>query len=182
MTKLHLVDPDLHALAEAFPADPITRENLGELREVGKAMTVPGDPDAHDVSRSEMFIAGLDGAPEIRLLIYRPNKAEPQAPSILHIHGGGYVVGSADGSDIANIMLASDLGAVIVSVDYRLTPEHPYPAPLDDCYAALAWMHDNARKLGIDAKRIAISGESAGGGLAAGLALRARSALSLPHD
>jgi acetyl esterase/lipase len=85
-------------------------------------------------------------------------------------------MGSVEGSDISNLQLCAKLGIVILSVDYRLAPEHPIPAPLDDCYAGLAWLHGNAESLRIDANRIGIGGESAGGGLAAALAIRARDA------
>lgn len=85
-------------------------------------------------------------------------------------------MGSVEGSDISNLQLCSKLGIVILSVDYRLAPEHPIPAPLDDCYAGLAWLHQNAGSLGVEPDRIGIGGESAGGGLAAALAIRARDA------
>ena len=83
-------------------------------------------------------------------------------------------MGSPEMSDPLNVFIAAQLGITILSVDYRLAPEHPLPAPLDDCYAALAWLHGNAQTLGVDPGRIAIGGESAGGGLAAALALHAR--------
>ena len=106
-------------------------------------------------------------------LLYRP--VEAQAGSgYLHIHGGGYVAGSVEGSDAMNTRIAAQLGVVVLTVGYRLAPEHPVPAPLDDCYAALGWLHEQADALGIDRQRIAIGGESAGGGLAAALAIHAR--------
>lgn len=90
-------------------------------------------------------------------------------PAVLHIHGGGLIIGSARSGDRANRRLADTLGAVVASVDYRLPPEHPYPAPLDDCEAALAWLAAHPR---VDVTRIAVTGESAGGGLAAALTAR----------
>ncbi len=92
----------------------------------------------------------------------------------VHIHGGGYVGGQVAMSDPMNTLIASKLGAVVLSVDYRLAPEYPVPAPLDDCYVGLAYMHKEASSLGVDPDRIAIGGESAGGGLAAALAIYAR--------
>jgi len=95
-------------------------------------------------------------------------------PAILHIHGGGYVLGTADMTNAANAATALNLGCVIASVDYRLAPETPFPGPLEDCYAALRWLHAAAQDLVIDATRVAVAGESAGAGIAAGLALFAR--------
>jgi len=97
------------------------------------------------------------------------------APAAIYdVHGGGFILGSAKDGHADNLRLARELGVVVVSVDYRLAPEHPYPAPLEDCYAGLAWTAKNADGLGVDADRIAIHGISAGGGLCAGLALLAR--------
>jgi acetyl esterase/lipase len=97
------------------------------------------------------------------------------APAAIYdVHGGGFLLGSIDMFDAHNLRLARELGVVVVTVDYRLAPEHPYPAPLEDCYAGLVWTAKNADALGIDPSRIAIHGESAGGGLCAGLALLAR--------
>ena len=95
-------------------------------------------------------------------------------PAILYIHGGGFFVGSIDTEHTGSASLARELGVVVVSVEYRLAPEHPFPAGIEDCYAALVWLHDHADELGVDTARIAVNGGSAGGGLAAGLALLAR--------
>jgi triacylglycerol lipase len=108
------------------------------------------------------------------LIVYRPAGAEGALPCILHIHGGGYVLGSAASSEAAHRPLAADLGCCIVTVDYRLAPETPHPGPVEDCYAALAWVFAHAESLKIDPARVGVMGESAGGGLAAGLALLAR--------
>jgi acetyl esterase/lipase len=106
-------------------------------------------------------------------LLYSP-KNNKSAAAYLHIHGGGYVGGRKEYSDPMNTLIAAKLGVTVLAVGYRLAPEHPVPAPLDDCYSALAWLHDRAAHLGIDSRRIAIGGESAGGGLAAALAIHAR--------
>jgi acetyl esterase len=90
------------------------------------------------------------------------------------VHGGGFIGGDVAVDHAQNLWLARELGVVIVSVDYRLAPEHPFPAPLEDCYAGLVWTAKNADTLGVDPDRIAIHGVSAGGGLCAGLALLAR--------
>jgi acetyl esterase/lipase len=95
-------------------------------------------------------------------------------PALLWIHGGGYVLGNVEQDDLFAQRIALAVECVVVSVDYRLAPEHPFPAPLEDCYAALSWLAGHADELGVDPARIAIGGASAGGGLAAGLALLAR--------
>lgn len=86
-------------------------------------------------------------------------------PALLWIHGGGYVIGSADGEDAGVKSMVSAVGCAAVSVDYHLAPETPHPGPVEDCYAALKWMYTHASELGVDATRIAIGGASAGGGL-----------------
>jgi acetyl esterase/lipase len=103
--------------------------------------------------------------------IYRPGAAPPR-PALLWIHGGGYLFGTARQDDRRCFRYASQLGLVVVSVDYRLAPEHPFPAALDDCLAAWRWLHASATELGVDPARTAVAGESAGGGLAATLAQR----------
>ena len=90
------------------------------------------------------------------------------------IHGGGFVIGSVEAEHAGAALMAIDTGAVVVSVDYRLAPEHPYPAGLHDCYAALSYLHAEADALGVDPDRVALTGASAGGGLAAATALLAR--------
>ena len=95
-------------------------------------------------------------------------------PGIVFIHGGGFIIGSVEAEHIGAVLVAADAGAVVVSVDYRLAPEHPYPAALHDCYAALSWLHAEAGALGVDRDRVAVMGASAGGGLSAAVALLAR--------
>ncbi len=107
----------------------------------------------------------------VALRIYTPQRALTGA-ALLWIHGGGMVVGRAAQDDLFCVETARDLGIIVVSTDYRLAPEHPFPAALDDCYAAWAWLQDSAARLGIDKTRVAVGGESAGGGLAASLAQR----------
>jgi acetyl esterase/lipase len=101
--------------------------------------------------------------------VHRPSGLSEKPPALLWIHGGGYVTGSAAMNDRAVRKMAAHLGALAASVEYRLAPEHPYPAALDDCYAALQWL---AARDDIDRRRILIAGKSAGGGLASALALR----------
>ena len=129
-------------------------------------------PDAVEVSEQEA--PGRDGGPPVQVLVFKPDRSTQAKPAILHIHGGGYVVGSAQLYRPQLASLAAQLGAVIVSVNYRLAPETVFPGAVEDCYAALAWLSDQAEALGVDPDRIVVSGESAGGGLAASLAILAR--------
>ncbi len=169
MKTKHLLDPELWTMLDD-PQIPLTDENLPRLREV-RAEQVMGDPDRAGVTRTEIV---TDTNPSVRCLLYVPNDQAETRAGYFHIHGGGYVLGTPEMSDIFNLMIAGKLGVVVCSVDYRLAPEHPVPAPLDDCYAGLAWFHENAGRWNVDTSRIAIGGESAGGGLAASLAIYAR--------
>ncbi|MGE0409474.1 MAG: alpha/beta hydrolase [Amphiplicatus sp.] len=151
---------------------PRIRQNFKESNAEMRAGHKPQPPS--DVTMDEIEIPGPDGAPPIRALLYKAPGHKDARPALLDIHGGGYTIGLPEMNDYRNRFLAKDLGAVIVSIDYRLAPEHPFPAAADDAYASLAWMHDNAKMLGIDPKKIAVSGDSAGGAIAGGLAVRAR--------
>jgi acetyl esterase/lipase len=131
-------------------------------------------PQVDGVTTSDHIIPGPIGAPEVSVRVYRPDSSDEFLPALLWIHGGGYVLGSLQGDDYTVKCLVENVGSIVVSVEYRLAPEHPYPAPLEDCYAALMWLATHTDELGVDATRIAIGGISAGGGLAAGLAILAR--------
>ena len=122
----------------------------------------------------DRLIPGPDGAPEVAVRVYAPSDRPSPVPAVLHIHGGGFFGGSVDLEHGGSVRTASELGVVVVSVEYRLAPENPFPSGLEDCYAALTWLHGHAADLGVDAGRIAVSGGSAGGGLTAGLTLLAR--------
>jgi acetyl esterase/lipase len=111
---------------------------------------------------------------DVQLRTYRPTTADSSQAAILFIHGGGFVLGSVDQAQAKLSAWCEELGVFIVSVAYRLAPEFPFPAALHDCFAALKWLSDYAPSLEVNAERIAVVGESAGGGLAAGLALYAR--------
>jgi acetyl esterase/lipase len=125
------------------------------------------------VRLSEHFATRGDKAPPVRVLIFeRSSASSERRPAMLWMHGGGYVVGTPE-QDMAFISLILDgLDVAIVSVDYRLAPDHPFPLPLDDCYAAWGWLIEHVAELNIDLKRIAIGGQSAGAGLAAALVQR----------
>ncbi len=152
---------------------PIDADKLAGFRAAMKEDTVLGDADAANVIRQEVFAPSITG-PDVRCLLYVPDNDDGSRAGYLHIHGGGYIMGEPEMSDVMSILIAEKLGAVVCSVDYRLAPEHPVPAPLDDCYAALAWFHQHASEWNVDTSRIGIGGESAGGGLAAALAIHAR--------
>ena len=162
-------------MAEAPIISEITDENLNIVRQTLNDQRPPlADTETFKVTREEVIACQEDG-PDVRCLLYVPEGIEKsKCAAYLHIHGGGYILGSPEGSDLQNLVTASKLGIIILSVDYRLAPENPIPAPLDDCYAALSWLHENSERLSIDRSRIGIGGESAGGGLAASLAIKAR--------
>lgn len=137
-------------------------------------------PDSENLTKEDRRVPGPEGAPEVPVRVYRPIGATAALPGMLWIHGGGYVVGSVEQDDLAAQRVCEAVGCIVVSVGYRLAPESPFPAPLEDCYAALKWISDNAPELGVDAARIGITGPSAGGGLTAGLALLARDRGEVP--
>ncbi len=135
---------------------------------------LPAVPMPDGVATEDHQVPGPQGAPDVMVRLYRPTALPDSAPALYWIHGGGMVLGSVETNDAYCGQLADQLNVVIASVEYRLAPEHPYPAPLDDCYAGLSWFAGAADEIGVDPTRIAIGGASAGAGLAAGLALFAR--------
>ena len=129
-------------------------------------------PHPPDMAVDDRTLACMHGPVGVR--VYRPAKAKPAAPCILYSHGGGFMKGDLDSSDSAAWGLAEDTGAVVVSVDYRLAPEHPFPAAFDDVYGTLCYLAENPDHFGIDTGRIAVCGDSAGGNLSAAAALASR--------
>jgi len=173
MSSKSLVDPDLAPFLDTFPTVRFSADILPLIR--ARAMPYPGEAaGAGLVDLEELDVPGPAGAPAVPVRIYRPHGAGGGLPCVLHIHGGGYVTGSAAMLEAVHTGLALKLNCLIVSVDYRLAPETHYPGALEDCYAALAWVAGGASALGGDPGRVGVMGESAGGGLAAGLALLAR--------
>lgn len=169
----HLVDPELLPLLDLWPQVALTEAMLPALRS-GRRLPIPTPPELPPVAQSAHKVPGPEGAPEVPVLVYRPEGAEGALGCILHIHGGGYVMGEAGALEPLHKIMAAELGCVIASVDYRLAPETRFPGAVEDCYAALAWLKANAAALGVDPARVGVMGESAGGGLAAALALLAR--------
>jgi acetyl esterase/lipase len=177
---LAFVHPELRAGAARMMGVPLnftfTDAMLPRIRTAAASLTRPMLPD---VPVSERRIAGAKGAPEVTLYIInaRPGTSRP---AILHTHGGGFIIGSAK-SDVGSLQpLAKALDCVIVSVEYRLAPETRWQGSLEDNYSGLQWLHGHAAELGADPARIAVMGESAGGGHAALLAIAARDRGEVP--
>jgi acetyl esterase/lipase len=126
-----------------------------------------------DVAHSEVLVAGADGV-KVRVHVHRPHFTDTPRPLLVWLHGGGYVMGAPEMDTTRLQRWVLEAGFVVVSPEYRLSPEHRFPAAIDDCAATLRWVADNADSLGIDPHRLIVGGLSAGGGLAAALALRAR--------
>lgn len=171
MDTLHLVDPELRPLLELWPTAEVNAQTLPLLR--GRQLPFPPANET-GTTLERRHVPGPAGAPDVQLHIYKPADFTGPLPCIYHIHGGGYVAGAAKDLEVVHRPLVRELGCALVSVDYRLAPETPHPGPVEDCYAGLAWLHASAADLGIDPQRIGAMGESAGGGLAAALALLAR--------
>ncbi|WP_026403366.1 alpha/beta hydrolase [Actinomadura rifamycini] len=167
------LDPDVRALQEARAATkPVRMADAGfrSVRAWLEGLPHPeGLPDMAGVDT--VWIPGPGG--RLRLDVYTPGSRTP-SPAVVYFHGGGMVMGSNHSFRPTAINLAHHSGAKVFAVDYRLAPEHPVPAQLDDCCAATAWVAENAARLGVDPGRIGVVGDSAGGTLAAGVALKAR--------
>ncbi len=179
----HLVDPEILPILDMFPGITLSSETLAQTRagfDAMNAQTLANVPEFPDISVSERHIPGPQGAPDVRVLVYLPKNVSTPTPALLWIHGGGYVIGNADQADLQTKSIVSATGCAAVAVDYRLAPETPHPGPVEDCYAALKWLHTNASDLNVDTTRIAIGGDSAGGGLTAALALLTRDRDEVP--
>lgn len=171
MDAAKLLDPAYAHFLEKTSTE-WTLANLPAIRTRLSADFKPSRPRRYE----ERWTTDPPGAPGVRLCIYRPEqKSEEQAhPAIVYLHGGGFVLGCPEMADDYLANLANEMKAVIVAVDYRLAPEHPFPAPLEDSYTALGWLFRQSLFLGLDPSRVVIMGHSAGGGLAAALALLVR--------
>ena len=171
MSTVYLLDPELMPLLDMIGDMKINAETLPKLRDARFSRPIPNDDPA--VRREEIFVANPNG-PDVRCLLYQPESATGTTAGYLHLHGGGYVMGSPEGSIAMNNLIVKTLGVTVLSSSYRLAPEYLATEALDDAYLALGWLHEHSNELGIDPLRIGIGGESAGGGLAAALAIHAR--------
>ena len=171
------VDPELVPAIKVLPKLTMSAETLVARRELPPP--VPPLP-APAPQPSERRIPGPPGAPEVRLVIVDPAPGIKARPAYLHIHGGGYVAGVAGNDPTYLQRIAQACNCLVVSVDYRLAPETRFPGALEDNYAALRWLYTNAGTIGVDRNRIAVGGESAGGGHAAALAIAARDRKEFP--
>lgn len=162
-------------LAEALAAQDdlvITSLTAAGIPELRRRATVPDDVDLTGGGAFVRTVHRVPDGPEI--LVLRPASATGAVPVLYHLHGGGFVTGTMYDDVVPLTGIAERTGCAIASVDYRLAPEHPYPAALDDCYAGLGWLVEQAGALGLDPDAVVIEGVSAGGSLAAATALLAR--------
>lgn len=174
MTNFPTLDPELAAAVTMLPS-----VDFGDLPAARSTFTALVDAMLADlsmdgVSLRELAVPGLDGAPDVVVRFFTPEHVDGPLPVLVWIHGGGFAIGTAASSDPYCVDVVRELGFAVANVEYRLAPETPFPGPLDDCYAAVAYIHSHADELGVDPDRIAVGGQSAGGGLAAGTVLRAR--------
>jgi acetyl esterase/lipase len=178
MNFIEQLDPELRVVVEKLPADrPVDLNQIPAARVKMKKMVtalLANLPAVEGVTSQDQFAPGFQSDPAVRVRVYRPDHQPSKLPALYWIHGGGYVMGDIDQDDRLMMQLVKRIGCVAVSVDYRLAPEHTFPAPVEDCYAGLKWLFAHAGELGVEPSRIAIGGASGGGGLAAGLALLTR--------
>ena len=181
MDLLGRLDPEV---AEVFPhLPPLDLTDIPTARTTMMNMLAEaqaGIQRSQNVVYSDHQAPGLNGAPQVRVRLYRPADQPGQLPCLYWIHGGGHVLGQIEQDDLMMEHIVEAVGCAAVSVEWRRPPEHPFPAPMDDCYAGLKWAHANAAELGLDPGRIAVGGASSGGGSAAGLALLARDRGEVP--
>ncbi|MFI6818827.1 alpha/beta hydrolase [Nonomuraea sp. NPDC050328] len=163
----------IHAAPPA-PQDAVRRRRLNAARkaagETAYADYVQEEPEVAEIVEEKIKVSGPDG--EITVRVYRPDG--PPAGAMVQLHGGGWVMGTLDDADRRSRAVAAGAGVVVVNVDYRLAPEHPFPIPAEDCYRALEWVAEQAGRFGYDPERIAVGGESAGGNLSAAVCLLAK--------
>ena len=166
------LDAVLTALAANVPPT-ITPAMIERFRAIAPDPTVGGLVEQVGAVHDRRTIIGFADA-DIDVSVFRHERRQGVGPGILYLHGGGMIFGNRFGGVGAYLPFVASHGAVVIAVDYRLAPEHPDPIPVEDCFAALAWMAANARELGIDPGRLVVAGQSAGAGLAAGITLLAR--------
>ena len=170
-TSKDQIEPQLREVLAGVPPFSVSAQTLADFRPVVAAMAVSAPP-APDVTLEERRVPRPDGT-SIPVRLFLP-AAQARTGALIFLHGGGMIMGTAAGYDAQSAHVADLAGCVVAAVDYRLAPEDPHPAGVEDCFTVLQWLHTTAGELGYPAERIAVHGESGGGGLAAGLALLAR--------
>lgn len=168
---LHLrLDPELAAISVMIPSFDFT--DVEGSRRFEQELVTQGQRTVEGVLTEDVLVPRRDGS-TVAVRVYRPNHAGI-LPALLYIHGGGFVLGGLDTEDDRCAYYARDAHCAVFSIDYRLAPEHPFPAAFHDCVDALWWMHDEANSLKIDSRRLSVGGNSAGGAIAASIALASR--------
>ena len=168
--------PPLEELVEMFPDGLYAIEDLAERRRIDSILVaelVEAAKAAQTCTTEDLLVPGPVASPDVPVRVYRPREPRPGSPAVFFIHGGGMYLGDLDYEHAAAVKICEELEVLVVSTGYRKAPEHPHPAQVDDCYAALCWMTDNAASLDVDAGRLAVFGGSAGGNLALAIALKA---------
>lgn len=166
-----LVAPDLRSPLLFLPTPIPNRAVVHLLRRIPLGSVLPLPPGVTSTVRT----AYVRGREPVAVHLFEPANRTGPTGVLYWIHGGGYLFGTPEMAQPFAGRVAAELGVLVVAVDYRLAPENPFPVPLEDCYTGLRWLHDNAERLGLDPQRIAVGGDSAGGGLAATL-------VQLAHD
>lgn len=168
------IDPELRPVLDMLP--PLDLKDYQTARAAMDAMAAQINPtiDTSGVTITDRTIPGASTDVQVPVRIYQPENASGSVPGLMHFHGGGFVFGNLESEYAMCVNLCRTLGIVVVSVDYRMPPEHAYPAAVDDCYAALCWTHAQRESLGIDGNRLGVMGQSAGGCLSAVCAIKAR--------
>jgi acetyl esterase len=157
---------------EAAALPPLNELPAAEARIAAEGFDELAGPGESVADVTNRTIPGPHG--DIPVRIYTPSAIDVPSPCLVYFHGGGWVIGTLDGYDAICTIVANRAGCKVVSVDYRLSPEHKFPVPFDDCYAAVQWIHGHAAEIGVDPHRVAVGGDSAGGNLSAAVTIKAR--------
>jgi acetyl esterase/lipase len=171
--ELSNIHPELQQIARKTPSITYSNKNLWLFNWLMRL--APRTNTLEGILVENVFIPGQDDRTKIRLRTYKPKSVVAPTPVLIWLHGGGYVMGNPEQDDVSCARYVRELGITVVSVDYRYAPKYPFPSGLEDCYSALKWVASHSQQIGIDEKRIAVGGASAGGGLAASL-------VHLAHD
>ena len=170
-----ITDPQLLEALEGAVPEGIDLSDIPAVRTLYDAPQVnEAAAPIRGVSSADCYAPGPPDSPDVMVRIYRPEAQTGSLPALLWIHGGGYILGSVSGDHLRAGSLSLSLNCIVASVEYRLAPENPFPAAVEDCYAALKWLAQQSSRFGVTRDRIAVAGVSAGGGLAASSALMAR--------